>query len=128
MANGPRAHLTSRIEQGVLVLTITEPHLRSDKLVDALRQDFLAVVDQTGVAKVVLDMRQVELLSSTGLRPMLGLHRHLQPRGGELVLCGLAPEVARVFTITRLVGMSGSPFTMAPDVPAALARLTAAAN
>ena len=123
MPAAPSRHLKSRIEQGVLVLTVTEPHLRSDKLVDALRQEFLAAIEQSGINKVAIDLRAVESLSSTGLRPLLGVHRHLQPRGGQLVLCGLSPEITRVLSITRLVGMSRSPFEVQPDVSSALARL-----
>lgn len=124
MADVPRARLTSRIEQGVLIFTLAEPHLRTDKVVDAIREEIVKILTATGLKDVVIDLKAVESLSSTGLRPMLAAHRQVEPHGGRLVLCGVAPEVAKVITLTRLVGLSRSPFHLEPDTAAAVAFLT----
>src|SRR5262249_10906829 len=116
-------HIQSRIEQGVLILTIREPDLHGDRLTHRLRQELLAVVEQTRLPKVVLDLQQVVSLSSEAFRPLLSLQRRLTELGGRLVLCNLSPVVAKAFQATRLLGSrrtSSATFEMQPDLPAAI--------
>lgn len=122
----PTHHLTSRTEQSVLVLTIMHDHVQSDALADALRDELLAAVGDAKPSGVILDFSNVEYLSSAGFRPLLSLRRKLHETRSPLVLCGLTPDVATVFRLTRLISTSGSssaPFETEEDVPAALARL-----
>jgi serine/threonine-protein kinase RsbW len=53
-----------------------------------------------GALQVVLDMSEVNFLSSSGLRALLLVRKKLQSQGGELRLCMLQPQVQEVFTIT----------------------------
>jgi anti-anti-sigma factor len=119
--------LKSRSEQGILVLTVTEPHLRGDALVNALRDELLAAVNGASAPRVILDFRPVAVLCSEGFRPLLSLRRRIQEQGGRLVLCNLAPLVAQVFQATRLVTTprsSAAVFEVQPDLAAALASLS----
>ena len=122
-------YLQSTVDQGVLVLTILEKQMRGDDLADAMRQELIMAVDHYGIARVVLSFENVEYLSSAGIRPLLGLHRHLKGNGGRMVLCNLPPIVKETLTTLRLIGTSRSssiPFEMAADVPSAVASLTSA--
>lgn len=57
---------------------------------------------QQGMSRVVLDMSEVEYISSGGLRVVIMLTKALEKVGGELKLCGLTPFVSEVFKITNL--------------------------
>ncbi len=119
-------HLTARVERGVLVLTILETELRSDLLIEVLRQELLAAVEQYNLDRVVLDLHKVRYLASVGFHPLLDLRQKLRARGTQLILCGLSPVLTEVFRVTRLVrtGPTGvAPFESEPDVNAAIARL-----
>jgi anti-anti-sigma factor len=121
-------YLKGRTEQGVLVLTITEPQLQGDTLVESLRRELRAAVSQPGTQKVVLDFRLVKSVSSEAFRPLLSLRRILGEAGGRMALCNLSPVVAKTFQVTRLVSTSRSstpPFEMEQDVAAAVALLNA---
>jgi anti-anti-sigma factor len=120
-------YLQSAVDQGVLVLTILEKQLRGDDLADAMRQELIMAADHYGITRVALNFEKVEYVSSAGIRPLLGLHRHLKEKNGRMVLCNLPPIVKETLTTLRLIGTSRSssiPFEMAPDVPSALASLT----
>ena len=52
---------------------------------------------------VVLDLRALDFLDSTGLRLMLRLHAALQQAGGRLVVVRGPRRVHRVFELTRAV-------------------------
>ncbi|MGE4503278.1 MAG: STAS domain-containing protein [Thiomicrospira sp.] len=50
--------------------------------------------------KVMLDFRQLDYISSAGLRLVLMLAKRMQAKQGELQLCGLKPSVHQVFEMS----------------------------
>lgn len=52
--------------------------------------------------RVVLDLADVEYISSGGLRVIIMLAKALEKSGGELRLCSLSPFVSEVFELTNL--------------------------
>jgi len=108
MATSPPRHLKTRTDKGVLVLTINEPHLRGDNLVEAVRDELLAAVENARSPKVVLDFQPVASLSSEAFRPLLSLRNKVKGAGGKLVLCNLSPVVAKAFQATRMISTSRS--------------------
>jgi anti-anti-sigma factor len=126
-------HVRGSTQQGVLVLTVTEPQVRSGdfELVDTLRQEMLDAVGQVRARKVVVDLSAVEYLGSGGFRPLLSLRKRLQEGGGEMLLCGLGTDVREVLLTSRLInaeGTSDAPFGVAPDLAQAIARLNRTGN
>ena len=110
----------------VLVLRVTESQVMGDTVADALRDEMLALYEQTGATHVVIDMEQVTYLSSAGIRPLLALNRQVRDREGRLVLCGLTRDVEGVFVATRLISTTRSvpaTFENAADVATAVAGL-----
>ena len=57
---------------------------------------------EEGMDRVVLDMSEVEYISSGGLRVIIMLTKALERISGEMKLCGLSPFVSEVFKITNL--------------------------
>jgi anti-anti-sigma factor len=128
MAN-PYRHIQHRLEQGVLVLTITESEIQGEDIATELRTEMLAVAEQFKTRNVLVDFRNTQYISSVAFWPLLSLHRKLQSSGGRVTVCGLSPTVGDVFYSTRLVSPTGAfaaPFGVEADVTAALARLTGA--
>ena len=131
MAQPPFKHLKSRVEQGVLVLTVTASEIHSEGVTEDLRLDLLSAVEGQANPKVVLDLGPVKLISTTFLRALLSFRRRLREKGGQLLLCNLSTQVAEVLFTTRMVSASSSaniPFAMAPDVPIAVAHLSSTAS
>jgi anti-anti-sigma factor len=119
-------HLHTTLHKDVLVLTLLDAELSADEVVHALRVEMLAAVNDPGVRKVVLDLVNVLYLGSGAMRPFLTLKQKMKERNGKVVLCGLAPMLAEVLRVTRLIeqdrGLPGL-FDCVTDVPTALARL-----
>jgi anti-anti-sigma factor len=57
---------------------------------------------EEGMNRVVLDLSDVEYISSGGLRVIIMLTKALERVSGEMKLCGLSPFVSEVFKITNL--------------------------
>lgn len=124
----PQAPLvTSRTEQGILVLTITEAEIHSDELIETLYQQLIEAVASPGPPRVAVDFSGVKFISAGGLRAMLNFRRHVRQREGKLILAGLSEEVAEVFFATKLVSTTESsliPFAIAPDTATAVGNLS----
>jgi len=120
-------HLTVRTEQGVLILAITEPQLTGEELCADVRGELLDAVTKTGARRIVVDLQQVQYVSSVAFRPFLSLSRLARDSGARLVLCNLSKLVAEIFHATRLLITSHSstaPFQEQPSVAAAIAFLS----
>src|SRR5690606_2854030 len=64
----------------------------------------LAFVDQ-GEHRCVLNMAQLDYISSAGLRVILMLAKRLKQQGGKLVLCSLQAHVLEVFDISGFLSI-----------------------
>ncbi len=131
MAEPTYRHLRCSVERGVLILTLLEPELRTEGIVDAVRTEMFDAVARHKLDKVVLDLQKVRYVASAGFRPLLSLHEKLQEDGSRLVLCGLSPILSEVFRVTRLVRTGpgiAAPFESEVDAAAAVTRLAGPAG
>lgn len=60
----------------------------------------LLEVEQHAPSRLVIDLRELQFIDSTGLRLLLAANARAQQRGGELVLRPGGPSVQRVFDLT----------------------------
>jgi anti-sigma B factor antagonist len=54
-----------------------------------------------GRFRVILDLKEVQFVDSSGLGVLIHMHKTLQPQG-RLVLCHVDAKVGQLFKITRL--------------------------
>lgn len=110
----------------VLVLRIEDNRLMGDTLAEAIRDEMMARYTAVKGLHAVIDFQSVVYMSSAGFRPLLSLLREVRTHGGRMILCGLSPEVAETFAVTRLISTSGSgpaTFEVQPDIASAIAAL-----
>lgn len=93
--------------------------------VDALTgKKFLAALEQEiqkGNYRLVIDLQQVDYLSSAGVHAIVAAARAVRAHQGALGIAGAQPNVARVFELSGLAHLA----RRYPDVPSALAQLQA---
>jgi len=70
----------------------------------AAEADILAVVGQ-GERQLVLDFSRLDYISSAGLRLVLVVAKRLKKEGGQLVLCGMQPNIREVFEISGFLAI-----------------------
>ena len=63
-------------------------------------EERLARVWSAGAELLILDLRQIEFMDSTGLRVLLGAHQRAQERGRRFALVRGADQVERVLKLT----------------------------
>jgi anti-anti-sigma factor len=102
---------------GVLIL---RPQGRLDAVsAPRLQESALGHLD-TGTKSLVLDLENVDYVSSAGLRAVLVAAKRLQEMGGKLVVCSLRGIVQEVFAMSGFDQIIES----APDQAAALDMLS----
>lgn len=72
-----------------------------------------------GVLKLVFDLSGVEYVSSAGLRVLFLAVKTLRPRGGQVALAGVNPNVREVLELSGFLSI----FPIEPDVVGAVARV-----
>ncbi|MBN2562553.1 MAG: STAS domain-containing protein [Phycisphaerae bacterium] len=102
---------------GVAVVTFADSAILETSLIEQLGRDLYDLPAGQGKKKLVLDFSNVKILSSHMLGVLLTLHGKVREVKGRIVLCGLRPELKKVFTITSLDKM----FDFYTDDAAALA-------
>ena len=103
------------IAQGVGVAYL---HGRLDVAVSGEIEEFLIdSIDNKNMKQLVLNMDDVEYMSSSGFRVMISLLRKLKDAGGGLKICCVRPAVKRIFDVIELTTL----FDMHETEEAALA-------
>jgi len=91
------------------------------KTAPEVQQHLLPLIEDNNA--LVLDMSNVNYMSSAGLRVMLLLYRQAASQDSQLALAGLSEEVEDVMAATGFLDF----FTVASDVPSGIAKLKASA-
>ncbi len=86
---------------------VTVVNFRTSAVLDALQvqqigEALYELVDARALTKIVVDFSDVKFLSSSALGVLITLHKKAAAIKGRVLLCGLRPELRRVFEISRL--------------------------
>jgi anti-sigma B factor antagonist len=87
------------------------------KTVQQVQEQLMAVLQYA--LQVILDVREVKYMSSSGLRLMLIIHRQLSSNQGSLILVGLSEEIKETMSATGFLHF----FVLRDTVEAGLAAL-----
>ena len=82
-------------------LTVVVTELRIDAAIATRFKDRMKEIVARGRKPVVVDMRQVDFMDSSGLGAMIAVRKAV-PEAFPLTLEGLTPNVERVFRLTRM--------------------------
>jgi anti-anti-sigma factor len=109
-------NVAARRYANALVLRV---HGRLDQdTCEDFRVELLPLIDRVAREKaiLVLDLAELEYVSSAGLRCFLIASREMKAKDGRVVLAALQPMVAEIFAISHFDQV----FQVYPTVPAAL--------
>jgi len=83
--------------------------------------DAIMLAQADGYKFIIIDMRDLEFLSSAGVGAILGTVETNREAGGDIVLCNLSEGVQHVLTVLDLVDY----LTIVPNMDVAVSRCTA---
>src|SRR6266852_8609750 len=93
--------ITSREVEGVVVLELEGRIVLGDETT-ALRDKIKTLLGE-GKKKVVLDLKNVTMIDSSGLGAMVAAHSSAKAAGATLRLCNLGTRTNELLQMTRLV-------------------------
>jgi anti-sigma B factor antagonist len=112
-------YITVRTEGDVKVVAFKLHRITEEDNIEQLGHELFSLVDQQGCRKLVVDLQDVEYITSSVIGKLISLHRKLHRAGGALVLCNLSAKLDEVLRTSRLIDY----FQSAGSVEEALARL-----
>ncbi|MFH1314568.1 MAG: STAS domain-containing protein [Candidatus Eisenbacteria bacterium] len=65
---------------------------------------FITALQKEGCKNVVMDMSQLEFLSSAGVGSILGTVGRAREMGGDIILCNLSKKVLHILEVLDLCG------------------------
>ncbi len=71
---------------------------------------------RSGCKCVVFDFRELQYLSSAGLRAILGLSKHIQAGGGKLVFTGVRGPIRDMFDVAGFLDVFPVVDQVEPDI------------
>ena len=92
----------SMVVQGVTVVHFTDTKIIDQRNINLIAAELMELVEKGGAKKMLLNLENVQYLSSAVLGKLISLHKALRLSGGSLKLCSIAKPIYEVFEITRL--------------------------
>lgn len=120
------SNIASRYEEGILVIEILPTRLTDEQQVFALRDEMVSAIRQSASDDIIIDMKNVEYLTSIALLPFVGIRSAAEQRGGRVVLCQPTGIVVDVLSVSQLIVESrecAQHLLMADSLESALALL-----
>lgn len=87
--------------QGVTIASFTSTHLVAEEVILEIETELIGLIDAARPSSVLLDFRDVRVMSSTMLAVLLKVSRRVSSLDGRLKICGLSPDLEPIFRITR---------------------------
>jgi anti-sigma B factor antagonist len=85
------------------VVTLQTSALMNSADLDRLGEELDRIAAEQANGRVILDFTRVETLASRAIGMIVTLHKKLSAvSGGQLVLCGVSPQLTQLLKITRL--------------------------
>jgi anti-sigma B factor antagonist len=94
--------LMSHVQDGVVVVQFTDAKVIDQRNINLIGTELQDLVEKQGAEKMLINMSNVQYLSSAVLGKLISLSKALRTRKGALKLCCIAPSIMEVFEITRL--------------------------
>lgn len=76
--------------------------LTDEFIIESWATELLAIPDQVSEGSLALDLRNVEILTSSALRAIITLKFNCDVKKIRFILCGAKPFVMKTFLLTRL--------------------------
>ncbi len=91
--------------EGVAVVNFDLASVLDAATIEAIRVQLCELVEQQAHRKVLLDFSKVRLLSSSMLGALIQMRKKSDAIKGRIAICGLLPQLHKVFKISKLDGM-----------------------
>jgi anti-sigma B factor antagonist len=86
----------------VTIVDFQDVRLTESQQLDSIGEELYRLVDEMDRKKLVLDFTKVQFLASAAVGVLMKLHRKSTAIKGTFIICGLRPQLMKVFEIMKL--------------------------
>jgi anti-anti-sigma factor len=90
----------------VTVVRFTTRTVLGNDAIDAIDGQLFGLVESSGCRGLVLNLANVESLSTAMVGRLVALQRRVETGGGRLVLCGLGPFLVEIFKVLNFTQLA----------------------
>ncbi len=101
----------------IVVARCVMPRLSDEQNIDALGQELFLLIGKYECRRLILDLADVEFVTSSMIGKLIRAHRQLHREGGKLVLCRLHPTVETILDTSHLLTYFHAAKTVEDAVP-----------
>ncbi len=94
-------NIREELIDGVKIIRVDEPRLDAS-VSYALKTELLRLVEQEGIVNLLIDLKNVEYVDSSGLGALLFGHRQVKMNQGRLKLLHLNQKIKTLISIAQL--------------------------
>ncbi len=109
-------YLSVREHDGVTIVGFTLSSLTEESNIDQVGQELFSLVEQFDCRRLVVSLRGVIYITSSGLGKLITLHRKMHRLKGQVAYCEVEPVVEDILKTSRLFNY----FVITPDVQSAV--------
>jgi anti-anti-sigma factor len=102
----PYRHIEATTQDGVLVLTVLESQVREYMLAEELRYELVHAVKRSKATQFILDLRNMEFMTSLACVAFIGMKHAVRERDGRLLLCNMSEFIKKILHAKRLLSRS----------------------
>jgi anti-sigma B factor antagonist len=84
-------------------VTFLRRQLTDDDNIEQLGEALFSLLKKDARSQIILDLSQLDFVTSAVLGKFITLHRRLHRQGGALVLCSLQPNLRETLRASRLL-------------------------
>ena len=88
--------------QGIALVIFEDESILDPLQVQDLGEQLHQLIEEEDRQRLILDFQKVKMLSSQMLGVLIGLLKRIRSDRGRIVICGMKPELHKVFKITNL--------------------------
>lgn len=96
------AHVKAHSEQGAFVVEFYDSSILNQSEIDSVGQELYSIADKSACSQVIVDLKDVEFLSSAMIGVFIRFKMKLRKNDSELKLCNAKPELLEMLKLTKL--------------------------
>lgn len=110
-------YISVREQDGVTIVGFTLSSLTEESNIDQVGHELFALVEQFDCRKLVVSLKDVIYITSSGLGKLITLHRKMHRLNGRVAYCDVEPVVEDILKTSRLFNY----FMITPTIDAGVA-------
>jgi anti-anti-sigma factor len=91
-----------RLRDLTVISFAPKPILDDETSIQDIGKKLYRLVDEQGCKNILIDLGNIEYLTSAALGMLITLNKKVQAGGGRLALCSIPPQIHKVFESTGL--------------------------